>query len=170
MKDNFNVCFDLMIQHEGGYVNNPADPGGMTNLGVTKRAWEGYTGKPATEKDMRALTKEQVKPFYRKNYWDKVRGDDLPSGVDYSVFDYAVNSGPARACKTLQKVLGLKADGIIGPKTMEEVSNANPRVLVQDICEDRLNFLQSLSTFDTFGRGWTRRVKEVEDVAYKMAT
>lgn len=170
MKENFDACFDLMIKHEGGYVNHPKDPGGMTNLGVTKRVWEEYTGKTATEADMRGLTKEKVKPLYRKNYWDKVRGDDLPKGVDYAVFDFAVNSGPGRSARSLQRVLEVKQDGEIGPKTLAKVFDANPRELVQDICEQRMKFLQSLPTWDTFGKGWKRRVEEVEEIAFKMAT
>lgn len=170
MKDNFDACFDLMIKHEGGFVNHPKDPGGMTNLGVTKRVWEEYTGKTATEAEMRGLTKDRVKPLYRKNYWDKVRGDDLPKGVDYAIFDFAVNSGPGRSARTLQSVLGVKQDGEIGPKTLAKVFDANPRELVQDICEQRMRFLQSLPTWATFGRGWKRRVEEVEDIAFKMAT
>lgn len=170
MKDNFDACFDLMIKHEGGFVNHPKDPGGMTNLGVTKRVWEEYTGKTATEAEMRSLTKDKVKPLYRKNYWDKVRGDDLPKGVDYAVFDFAVNSGPGRSARTLQRVLEVKQDGEIGPKTLAKVFDANPRELVQDICEQRMRFLQSLPTWATFGRGWKRRVEEVEDIAFKMAT
>ena len=170
MKDNFDACFDLMIKHEGGFVNHPKDPGGMTNLGVTKRVWEQYTGKAATEADMRGLTKEKVKPLYRKNYWDKVRGDDLPKGVDYAVFDFAVNSGPGRSARTLQRVLGVKQDGEIGPVTLAKVFDANPRELVQDICEQRMRFLQSLPTWPTFGRGWKNRVEEVEEIAFKMAT
>lgn len=170
MKDNFDACFDLMIKHEGGYVNNPADPGGMTNLGVTKRVWEAYIGKIVSEAEMRGLTKDKVKPLYRKNYWDKICGDDLPDGVDYAVFDFAVNSGPSRAAKTLQKAVGVAQDGSIGPKTLAKVSDANPRELVQDICEQRMNFLQALPTWTVFGKGWKRRVEEVEAVAFQMAT
>lgn len=169
MKDNFDACFALMIKHEGGYVHHPRDPGGRTNLGVTQRVWEAYTGKSATEAEMRALTKDKVKPLYRKNYWDKVRGDDLPSGVDYAVFDFAVNSGPGRAARMLQKAVGTFQDGAIGPQTLAKVSDANPRELVQDICEQRMDFLKSLPTWSTFGKGWSRRVSEVEEAAYQMA-
>jgi lysozyme family protein len=169
VKENFDKSFEMMIKHEGGFVNHPRDPGGMTNLGVTKATWEAFTGKKATEADMRALTKEAVKPVYKKNYWDKVRGDQLPSGVDYAVFDYAVNSGPGRAARALQRVVGATADGAIGPLTLAKVEDFNPRELVLDLCEGRMSFLKSLSTWNTFGRGWSRRVKEVEDAAYEMA-
>jgi lysozyme family protein len=169
MKDNFDVCLNMLLKHEGGYVNNKRDPGGRTNLGVTQKVWEAYVGHPVDEAAMRALTAAMVKPIYKKNYWDKICGDDLPKGVDYAVFDYAVNSGPGRAAKCLQRLVGAKEDGSIGPATLAKVSDANPRELVQDICEQRLKFLQSISTFDAFGRGWTRRVEEVENAAYEMA-
>lgn len=169
MKHNFDACFDEMIKSEGGYVNHPKDPGGRTNLGVTQKVWEFYTGKPATESDMRALTKDVVKPLYRKNYWDEVCGDKLPSGVDYVLFDLAVNSGYMRAVKILQRTLRIKEDGVFGPDTMSKVSSANSRELVQDICDERLKFLQALSTWNTFGRGWSSRVKHVKELALKMA-
>jgi hypothetical protein len=169
MKENFDECFSLMLVHEGGYVNNPKDPGGMTNLGVTAKNWADYTGKPATESVMRSLTPELVKNFYKLRYWDKVNGDDLPSGVDYAVFDFAVNSGPVRAIKTLQTCVNVNPDGIIGPKTMAAVEAENPRTVVNDVCQARLDFLQSLSTYSVFGKGWKNRVLEVEDKAFKMA-
>ena len=119
---------------------------------------------------MRSLTPAMVKPLYKRDYWDKVRGDEMPDGVDYALFDIAVNSGPGRAAKLLQRALGLKEDGAIGPVTMQKVLAANPRELVQDISEKRLGFLQSLPTWSTFGKGWGRRVAEVESAAYTMAT
>jgi lysozyme family protein len=170
MKTNFDKAFAAMLKHEGGYVNHPKDPGGRTNLGVTQRTWELYTGKSANEAIMRSLTPAMVKPLYKRDYWDKVRGDEMPDGVDYALFDIAVNSGPGRAAKLLQRALGLKEDGAIGPVTMQKVLAANPRELVQDISEKRLGFLQSLPTWSTFGKGWGRRVAEVESAAYTMAT
>ena len=168
MKDNFEQCLALVLKHEGGYVNNPKDPGGMTNLGVTKKVWEEWVKHPVDEAAMRALGPADVGPLYKDRYWNRVRGDDLPSGVDYAVFDLAVNSGVGRASKILQAALGLPADGIVGPKTIEAAQAANARELATNICERRQDFLQSLPTFDTFGRGWTRRVSEVEETAFKM--
>ena len=168
MKENFEQCLALVLKHEGGYVNNPKDPGGRTNLGVTQKVWEEWVGHPVDEAAMRALTPQDVAPLYKKNYWDKIRGDDLPDGVDYACFDLAVNSGVGRAAKTLQKAVGVNADGAIGPATLAAVASQNPRDLATEICEIRLNFLQSLSTWDTFGRGWGRRVSEVEETAFKM--
>ena len=168
MKDNFEECLALVLKHEGGYVNHPKDPGGRTNLGVTQRVWEEWVGHPVDEAAMRALGPQDVAPLYKKNYWDKIKGDDLPAGVDYACFDLAVNSGVGRAAKTLQKAVGVNADGAIGPATLAAIGTQNPRDLATEICEIRLNFLQSLPTWDTFGRGWGRRVSEVEEAAFKM--
>lgn len=168
MEDNFEQCLALVLKHEGGFVNHPKDPGGMTNLGVTKRVWEEWVGHPVDEAAMRALTVQAVAPLYKKNYWDKIKGDQLPMGVDYACFDLAVNSGVGRAAKILQQALGVSADGAIGPATLDAAEKANPRDLATEICDLRLNFLQSLPTFATFGKGWTRRVSEVEETAFKM--
>lgn len=170
MKDNFGKCIALVLQHEGGFVNNPKDPGGATNLGVTKKVWEEWVGKPVSIDDMKALTVDDVKPLYKAQYWDRIRGDGLPAGVDYAVFDVAVNSGVVRAAKFLQACLGLPTDGIIGPATLAAVEDKNPRQLVTEICDKRLAFMQGLPIWSTFGKGWERRVKEVESKAFEMAT
>jgi lysozyme family protein len=168
MKENFEQCLAMLLKHEGGFVNHPKDPGGMTNLGVTKKVWEEWVGHPVDEAAMRALGQQDVAPLYKKNYWDRVRGDDLPTGVDYSVFDIAVNSGVSRAIKFLQAACGVTQDGAIGPATLAAVAQQNPRELATAVCEKRLAFLQSLPTWNTFGRGWNRRVADVEETAFKM--
>jgi lysozyme family protein len=170
MQSNFETCLALMLAHEGGFVNHPKDPGGMTNLGVTKRVWEEWVGHEVDEKQMRALTPETVAPLYKRKYWDAVRADDLVSGVDYCVFDVAVNSGPGRAIKFLQSCVGVTADGGFGPRTLAAVKEAekDPARLIEMYCARRLEFLQSLKTFETFGKGWSRRVQEVKDKALKM--
>lgn len=168
MKDNFEPCLSKLLAHEGGFVNHPADPGGMTNLGVTKAVWEEWTGHQATEAVMRKLTPEMVAPLYRRKYWDKIRGDDLPSGVDYAVFDAAVNSGPGRAIKWLQEVLGVAVDGMLGPKTLAAAKAADPVATVNKYTEVRRAFLVSLPTWKTFGRGWGRRIAEVDATAKNM--
>ena len=170
MIGNFDTCFDLMLAHEGGYVDHPSDPGGRTNLGVTQRVWEEWLGRPVSEKEMRALTPAMVKPLYKRKYWDACRADDLVAGVDYCVFDVAVNSGPGRAIKFLQSCVGVTADGGFGPATMAAVTKAqeDPARLIEMYCARRLEFLQSLKTFETFGKGWSRRVQEVKDKALKM--
>jgi lysozyme family protein len=168
MKANFDAALKAMLHHEGGYVNHKDDPGGMTNLGVTKRVWEEWVGHEVDEKAMRALTPEMVGPMYKAKYWDKIRGDDLPTGVDYVVFDAAVNSGPGRAAKWLQACVGVEQDGGIGPKTLAAVAAFDPKVLVEDYAKRRLSFLMDLKTWPVFGKGWGRRVAEVQTSASTM--
>jgi lysozyme family protein len=169
MQENWDNSFAAVLMHEGGYVNDPRDPGGRTNLGVTQRAWEGYVGKSVDEAFMRKLTPEVVKPFYKAMYWDKIKGDQLPAGADYAAYDLAVNSGVGRAAKYLQEIAGVTADGAIGPKSLEAIKACNPKELVDALCDMRLAFLKRLSTFDTFGKGWSRRVAEVKARADSMA-
>lgn len=169
MKENWDSCFAMVLKHEGGYVNNPKDPGGMTNLGVTRKNWEAYLDRDVTEADMRALTPEMVKPFYKRNYWDKIRGDELPSGVDYAAYDLAVNSGTGRAAKYLQKIAGVPEDGVIGPQSLKAIQKCDAEDVVDEICNMRMDFLKNLNTFDTFGKGWTIRVNDVKAKATEMA-
>jgi lysozyme family protein len=168
MKDNFDSALEAVLHHEGGFVNHPSDPGGMTNLGVTKKVWEEWVGHDVDESAMRALTPEIVGPMYKAKYWDKIKGDDLPAGVDYAVFDAAVNSGPGRAAKWLQSCVGVEPDGGIGPKTLAAVLSFDPADLVEDYAKRRLSFLMDLPHWDTFGKGWGRRVAAVQTVASTM--
>ncbi len=131
MKKNFDKCLAMLLKHEGGFVDHPKDPGGMTNLGVTKAVYDKWIGRESTEEEMRGLTQDDVAPIYKKNYWDKCRCDDLPSGADWSVFDWAVNSGTGRAAKAIQKIVGAKQDGAIGPKTLQLIANEDPEFLVE---------------------------------------
>jgi lysozyme family protein len=169
MKENWDDCFAMVIKSEGGFVNHPKDPGGMTNLGVTRSAWEAYLGKHVTEDEMRALTKDDVKPFYKRLYWDRIKGDSLPAGVDYAAYDLAVNSGPHKAAKFIQEIAGVDADGMIGPKTLEAIKVCDPVHMAESICDMRMIFLESLSTFETFGKGWTTRVNGVKEKSIDMA-
>lgn len=170
MKENFEQALVLVLRHEGGWVNHPKDPGGETNMGVTKRTWEEWVGHEVDSGSLKNLTVEAVAPLYKQKYWDKIRGDEMPDGVDYALFDFAVNSGPSRAIKTLQQIVGATPDGILGPKTIAAVRAMNPRDLTDEICDKRLEFLQGLPTWTTFGRGWSRRVSEVERTAFDMVT
>jgi lysozyme family protein len=169
MQENWDDSFAAVLKHEGGFVNHPKDPGGMTNLGVTKSAWEGYVGKSVDEAFMRSLTPEVVKPFYKAMYWDKIKGDQLPNGVDYAAYDLAVNSGVGRAAKFLQEIAGVTVDGVLGPKSMGAIRECDPEQVVDALCDMRLDFLARLPTFETFGKGWSRRVAEVKDKATGMA-
>ena len=168
MIQNFDKALKAVLVHEGGYVFNQKDPGGETNLGCTKAVWEEHCGHPVDTKTMKALTPADVGPLYKNKYWDKIKGDDLPSGVDYVVFDAAINSGAGRAAKWLQACVGVEPDGGIGPKTLAAVRAFNPEQLIKDYSKRRLSFLSDLSTWETFGRGWARRVAEVEDAGLKL--
>jgi len=167
--ENWEKAFQMVLKHEGGYVNNPKDPGGMTNLGVTKKVWEEFVGREVDESEMRALTPDVVKPLYKKNYWDKIKGDQLPSGVDYAAYDLAVNSGTGRAAKYLQQIAGVHADGLIGPQSLEAINACPAEEVVDALCDMRLDFLQRLPTWNTFGKGWGRRVEEVKAIGLRMA-
>ena len=162
MTPTFDTAMRLLLRHEGGFVNHPSDPGGMTNLGVTKAIWEAHKGASVTEADMRALTPEAVQPIYKARYWDTIQGDALPYGLDYCIFDCAVNSGPGRAIKLLQYVLYTKVDGVLGKHTLASVQRVDPVGLIEDYSQKRLDFLKSLPTWPTFGTGWGQRVSEVE--------
>jgi lysozyme family protein len=168
MKENFGKALRLLLKHEGGYVNHPDDPGGITNLGVTKRVYEEWIGREATEEDMENLTPEDVAPLYKTNYWDKCRCDDLPSGLDYVAFDWAVNSGVSRSSKGIQKSCGAEPDGIIGLKTLELAKEQNTTFMIENFQIIRQEFYEKLDHFDTFGRGWTRRNNEATKVALEM--
>lgn len=169
MKGNFEQSLALVLKHEGGWVDHPKDPGGETNMGVTKRTWEDWVGHPVAPGSLKALTVADVAPLYKAKYWDKIRGDDLPEGVDYAVFDYAVLAGPVRAARQLQQCVGVEADGVIGPKTVAATKSKNAVDLCACICDNRLAFLKNLPTWATFGKGWGRRVAEVKKTAQSMA-
>ena len=165
MRSNFEECMARLLHHEGGYVDHPDDPGGETNLGVTRAVYEQYAGRQVMDGEMEGLTHDDVYPIYKENYWDRVRGDDLPSGVDWAVFDWGVNSGTSRAAKALQRIVGVEQDGGIGPMTLQAVASIEPVDIVDQMHYMREGFYRSLSTFDTFGRGWLRRNDETKEQA-----
>jgi lysozyme family protein len=168
MQKNFEQALALVLKSEGGYVNHPSDPGGETNLGVTKSVWEAYIGRPCAPGEMRTLTPAQVGPLYKKNYWNAVNADDLPSGVDYAVFDFAVNSGPGQAKKTLQRALGVTPDGAIGPNSLAAIRAADGPALLRAFSAEKEKFYRGLNTFPTFGKGWMNRIAHVETDAKTM--
>ncbi len=167
-QENWEKCLEAILHHEGGYVNHPKDPGGETNLGVTKRVYEEWGGT----KDMKDLEVEDVEPIYKKNYWDRVKAESLPGGLDLCVFDFGVNAGTGRAAKYLQTMIGTVADGGIGPNTLKAVGNYVESEGVEQTIKNyqaaRQEYYESLSTFETFGRGWTRRVDETTNLAIEM--
>jgi len=165
---NWNKSFDLVIVNEGGYVDNKLDPGGATNWGCTQAVWEGYIGHKVSIDDMKALTKEDVKPLYKKRYWDAIHGDAIPSGLDYCLFDCAINSGVNRSAKIIQEIVGVFADGAIGNNTVSAITQLNPITAINEFCDKRQAFLESLKTFPVFGKGWSKRVSEVRIRALEM--
>ena len=165
---NWKKSFEQMLASEGGYVNHPSDPGGMTNLGVTKRVWEEWIGRESNEAEMRALTPELVEPLYKKRFWDACRCDEMPGGIDYLVFDFAVNAGPGRSAKILQTAVGVPADGGIGPVTLAAVNAQDPDWLIEKFSQAKEDFYRSLNTFETFGKGWLNRVAAVKVKATTM--
>lgn len=167
---NFDKCLKAVLAYEGGYSNHPKDPGGPTNFGIIQRVYDPYRkslGKPI--QSVKKITAQEVRAIYKKNYWDVVRGDDLPAGVDLCVFDGAVNSGPSQSVKWLQRALSTKAvDGNLGPATLGATQDADAANLVRNICKQRLSFLQNLRTWSTFGTGWDKRVASVQKVSLGM--
>ena len=166
---NFKECLDIVLKSEGGFVNHPSDPGGMTNLGVTKKVWEDFVGHPVSEADMRALTPEKVAPMYEQKYWRPCYGEVLPRGLNFLVFSMGINSGTGRSVKLLQQSLGCVADGAIGPKTRELISSSDVSKLIAKFSEARREYYRSLKTFPVFGKGWITRVDREESEALQMA-
>ncbi len=170
MRATFDHALAAVLKHEGGYVNHPRDPGGATNKGVTQAVYDDWRGKHELAKQsVKLITPAEVMAIYKRLYWDAVRGDDLPAGLDYCLFDFAVNSGVKRASRYLQRAAGVIDDGQIGANTLAAVKLVPPRRLIDAVCSARLAFLKNLSTFDTFGKGWTRRVDDVRIKAKALA-
>ena len=169
---NFPKCLSIVLKHEGGFVNHPSDPGGMTNLGVTKKVYEAWIGHQVSEAIMRKLTPQLVFPLYKKNYWDTLKCDGIPAGLDLCVFDFGVNAGTNRSARYLQRLIGVKEDGVIGPATLRALTFKAVEIgtdkLIDLFQDDRRDYYRKLSTFLTFGRGWLRRVDEVEAEAKGM--
>lgn len=149
----FDEAFERLISpsHEGGYVNNPADPGGETKFGISKRSYPNL--------DIKNLTRDQVKPIYLKDFWLAANCPLVPAPLRFPLFDFAVNSGPSVAVKSLQTRIGETADGILGPKTLNEISHWDPIQLSIAFSLDRLLFMTNLPNWPAFGKGWSRRIR-----------
>lgn len=161
MKANFAACLDEVLSHEGGYVNHPSDPGGETNMGISKRSYP--------KENIKGMTRARAAEIYRRDFWKPVRGDDLPVGLDLVAFDPAVNSGVSRGAKWLQGALGVAQDGKIGLATLAAAHKADPAQVIDRACDLRLAWLRTLPTWKTFGKGWSRRVESVREAAKAMA-
>ena len=160
MKENYAQALKQVLKYEGGYVDHPKDPGGPTNKGITQAvydAWQKKNGLPT--QSVRNISDAAVAAIYKQQYWDAISGDDLPSGVDFAVFDFAVNSGVSRAAKYLQAVVGVTQDGQIGPQTIQ----ATKTYVAMAVTNKRLSFMQSLAIWSTFGKGWSARIADVKN-------
>lgn len=169
----FDACLAEVLKWEGGWANDAYDPGGPTNKGITLGVYAGWVGagdaglrddymREELTKELRAIDDATVAAIYHKNYWLAVRGDELPPGIDLAVFDFAVNSGPPRAIRHLQKVLGVGIDGHIGPRTLEAARAADPARVIPQLMDSRRTFLRQIKHFWRFGTGWLRRVDGVQ--------
>lgn len=157
MSNNFDIAVEIILKHEGGYVNHPDDPGGETNYGISKRAYP--------DVDIANLTKEDATAIYKRDYWDRISGDDLPFAVGIVVVDYAVNSGVSRASKALQLAVGATVDGVIGPMTLDAVRAHSEKSVVTQVTHLRQQFVRGLITYETFKNGWERRIEETRNFA-----
>ena len=169
MERNFKDSLSHVLIHEGGWSDHPKDPGGATMKGVTLAVFRRHYGADQTKQNLHDITDEQLQNIYKTGYWDKCKCDDLPPGVDYAVFDAAVNSGPGRSAKWLQAAVGAAQDGAIGPNTLGKIDQNDPINVTNNMCDQRLRFLKSLSNWKTFGKGWGRRVEGVRATATVMA-
>lgn len=176
MINNFERSLDHVLKAEGGFTDDPRDPGnrlpdgreGCTMMGVTQAAWETYLGHPVSKADMKALTKEEVGEFYKKKYWTPIQADALPMGIDFLAFSFAINSGVGSSAKRIQECVGATPDGVIGPRTLQFISSHDPKELVEKFSQVKENFYRSLKTFPVFGKGWLNRVAEEKAIALTM--
>ena len=164
--NDFKECLDLVLKSEGGWVNNPKDPGGETNLGVTKAVWEEWVGHPVAT--MKNLTKDLVAPLYEQRYWRPCYGEVLPRGLDFLCFSFGVNAGCGRSVKLLQQSLGLVSDGVIGPKVMQKLRESNITDIIKGFSESRREYYRALKQFPVFGKGWISRTDQEEQIALNM--
>lgn len=182
MLSSYDYALPRVLKHEGGYTNHPSDPGGPTNWGITLARYSEFLGRKATAADVKAMPLAHAKAIYKPKYWDVLALDlpDFPAGVDYALFDYSVNSGPARAAKVLQRIVSANADGKVGVKTLKALagyldiydnhSQTGAAALINAVCAERLAFVKSLRTWPVFGAGWGRRIAEVKRDALKLAS
>ena len=150
MTMTFDIAFSKLIGNEGGYVNNPKDPGGETKFGISKRSYPNL--------DIVDLTLDDAKAIYKRDYWDRAQCDRLHPDLAFQVFDGAVNSGIGNSIRWLQEAAGVAVDGVVGPLTLRKVGDMEPSIIIARYNGVRLKFMTSLSAWDVFGRGWARRI------------
>lgn len=165
----FEVALAFTLRFEGGFVDHPSDPGGVTNHGITWRTLRAHRGVPVTRDDVRTLSRAEAASIYHARYWTPLCADELPAGVDLMTFDFAVNSGVSRAATMLQGIVGALPDGMMGPATLSAVADAHPATVIRILAHRRLAFMQTLKTWPVFGRGWRRRVVGAQRRALALA-
>lgn len=172
MKTTFDLILPELFGDEGGFANRSAkaDPGGPTMLGITQDTLEEWRERPVSAAEVKRLTREEAAQIYKAQYWDTVSGDQMPRGLDYALFDYAVNSGPATAIKTLQTILGVAIDGVVGIKTMRAIRQHSVDDLITRLCDARLAFMKRLRNWGYNKNGWTRRVRRVKAKSISLAS
>ena len=147
----FDQAFDKLINHEGGYIFNPHDPGGETKFGISKRSYPHL--------DIHSLTLADAKTIYRRDFWDRAQCDKLHPDLAFDLFDGAVNSGIGQAIRWLQRAVGVADDGVVGPLTLASINRENDTSAIRArYSGHRLDFMTRLSTWDVFGKGWARRI------------
>jgi lysozyme family protein len=162
---NLRACLEHVWPFEGGYVDHPKDPGGATNMGITHITLAEHRRRPVTKTDVRNLTKAEAAEIYDLRYWRPLSGDKLRVGVDLTVLDFGINSGISRSAKYTQAIAGVTQDGKIGPVTLRALEKIPSRDVIKRLCARRLSFIQSLKIWNTFGKGWSRRIASVEATA-----
>ena len=173
MERNFPEALAHTLQFEGGWANNPNDPGGATMKGITQRTYNQYLGRQASQEELRHISDAEVAAIYRKLYWDECLGDALADGLDLAVFDAAVNTGPREAGKLLQRIVGAPADGVLGPKTLAAINTyiaaEGLLKLIDAYTEARQAYYRLLPTYVNFGEGWRKRADEVAMLARDLS-
>ena len=168
--DAFDTALSFVLAQEGGYVDDPLDPGGATNLGITLRVLTNWRHTAVSKQDVQHLGRDEASAIYRAHYWNVLHGDALPAGVDLLVFDCGVNMGTYRSACLLQRSLGVTADGAIGPRTLSAIKSGQMMELIEQLARERQTYYESLPTFSHFGHGWTRRVEAAKKASEELAS
>ncbi len=167
MEKNFPTCLQYLLKLEGGFAKLPGDE--TTKYGVKQSTWEAYCGHPVTEAVMRNLTTDQVGPLYKTHYWDQVRADELPSGVDVCLFDFAVHSGPREASTQIQRIVGVVSDGTLGKLSLAAIASMKPESLITQLIASRLAFIKKLKNYPLFAKGWESRLVQLQGFCQKLS-
>ena len=168
MKNNFALCMRNIFKWEGGYSDHPKDHGGKTKYGITQATLSDHLGRPATDEEIKNLTKAMARKIYREDFWNVLHCDALPKGLDLIVFDMGVNAGTGRSAKMLQELVGVEPDGIIGPRSKRAIEKYASVGLIEKFYKAREEFYRSRDTFDTFGAGWLNRNNDIYEKSVKM--